>query len=78
MSIEIPVEASLDDSDAQRKLQEFNQRLNDLQQKVAQANGVKIDPVSAKTVEQMNNMIKQFEVMKRLSGEMNRRINVIG
>lgn len=78
MSIEIPVEASLDDSDAQRKLQEFNQRLNDLQQKVAQANGVKIDPVSAKTVEQMNNMIKQFEVMKRLSGEMNRRINVTG
>ncbi len=78
MSIEIPVEASLDDSDAQRKLQEFNQRLNDLQQKVAQANGVKIDPVSAKTVEQMNNMIKQFEVMKRLSGEMNRRIRDMG
>lgn len=76
--IKIPVEASLDDSGAQKKLDEFAQKLNQLQDLVAKTSNIKISPISVKTQAEMQKMIAQFQILTKLSSGLSKRMAVTG
>ena len=78
MSINIPVSAEFDGSKVEAQLQAFRQQLNALGSQIAQANKVQFNPVGKSGVEDMRKMIAQFEALKRVSGDMNKRINATG
>lgn len=69
--IGIGVEAQLDVSSVE-------QQINGLGQKIAQANKTQFTPVSVKSVQDVDNMIKRFEQLLKVHGELNRRIKATG
>ena len=78
MTIKIPIAADFDGSKVEAQLQAFRQQLNALGTQIAAANKVKFDPVGKTSIEDMRKMIGQFEALKRVSGDMNKRINATG
>lgn len=78
MSIRIPISADFDPSQVEQQLQQFRQQLNALGQQIAQANKVQFNPIGKTTVEDMRRVIQQFEALKRVSGDLNKRINATG
>lgn len=78
MSIKIPVSADFDPSQIEQQLQQFRQQLNSLGQQIAQANKVQFNPIGKTTIEDMRRVVQQFEALKRVSGDLNKRINATG
>lgn len=71
MSIKITVSADLDLSGVQQKL-------NTLGQQIAQANKTQFAPVSKTSLQDLQRMAQQFEALKRVSGDLRKRINATG
>ena len=71
MSIKITVSADLDLSGVQQKL-------NTLGQQIAQANKTQFAPVSKTSLQDLQRMVQQFEALKRVSGDLRKRINATG
>lgn len=78
MSVKIPVSASFDQSSIDSQLQQFSQKLNALGQQIAEANKVQFEPVSKTSLDELKRITAQFEALKRVSGDLNRRINATG
>lgn len=78
MSIKIPVSADFDPGQIEQQLKQFQQQLNSLGEQIAKANKVKFQPVTKTTVDDMQKVVKQFEALKRISGDLNKRINATG
>lgn len=78
MSIKIPVSADFDPSQIEQQLQQFRQQLNSLGQQIAQANKVQFNPIGKTTVDDMRRVVQQFEALKRVSGDLNKRISATG
>lgn len=78
MTIKIPVSADFDPSAIEGQLQQFREKLNALGQQIASANKVQFEPVSKTTLDDLRKVTAQFEVLKRVSGDLNRRINATG
>lgn len=78
MSIKIPVSADFDSSQIEAQLQQFRQQLNSLGQQIAQANKVQFNPIGRTTVDDLRKVTAQFEALKRVSGDLNKRINATG
>lgn len=78
MSIKIPVSADFDPSQIEQQLQQFRQQLNSLGQQIAQANKVQFNPIGKTTVDDMRKVVAQFETLKRVSGDLNKRIKTTG
>lgn len=69
--IGIGVEAQLDAST-------IEQQINALGQKIAQANKVQFTPVSVKSVQDVESMVKRYEQLLKVHGELNRRVKATG
>lgn len=69
--IGIGVEAQLDAST-------IEQQINALGQKIAQANKVQFSPVSVKSVQDVESMVKRYEQLLKVHGELNRRVKATG
>lgn len=67
----IGVEAQFDTKDVERQI-------NALGQKIAQANKVQFTPFSKTTQSDVERIIKQFEQLKKIHGELNRRMGATG
>ncbi len=78
MSIKIPVSADLDQSKIQQQLDQFQKQLNELGKTIAQTNKVKFQPVTKTTIDDMQKFVSQFETLKKISSELNKRINATG
>lgn len=78
MTIKIPVSADFDPGQIEAQLAQFSQKINDLGQKIAQANKVQFKPVSDTGLDDLKKMTAQFEALKRVSGDLNRRVNATG
>lgn len=78
MTIKIPVSADFDPSQVEAKLKSFEQRLNTLGKSIAQANKVQFNPVGKQSVDGMAKLLQQFEALKRISGDLNRRMKATG
>lgn len=76
--IKIPVSADFDAADVDQQLQAFQQRFNALGQQIAQANRVQFNPVSKASLDDMRRMTQQFEALKRVSGDLNKRLKGTG
>lgn len=76
--IKIPVSADFDPSTVEAQLQQFQQRLNALGKQIAEANKVQFSPVSDTTVDDLKKVVAQFEALKRISGDLNKRLNATG
>ena len=76
--IKIPVQAAFDSSSVEQQLQAFQQKLNALGQQIAQANKAQFNPVSKTSLQDMQKMVQQFEALRRVSGDLNKRINATG
>lgn len=69
--VQINVGANLDTADIERQV-------NALGQRIAQANRVQFNPVKVGSVEQLQKILQSFEQMRRINGDLNKRINVTG
>lgn len=69
--IGIGVEAQLDTST-------IEQQINALGQKIAQANKVQFTPVSVKSTQDVEAMVKRYEQLLKVHGELNRRVKATG
>ena len=78
MTIKIPVSADFDQGKLDQQLQQMMQKINALGRQIAQANKVKFEPVGKTTLDDMRKLTQQFETLKRVSGDLNRRINATG
>ena len=78
MSIKIPVSADFDPSAIEAQLQQFREKLNALGQQISAANKVQFEPVSKTSLDDLRKMTAQFEALKRVSGDLNRRVNATG
>lgn len=76
--IKIPVNAELDAGDVNQQLVQFQQRINALGQQIAQANKIQFNPVSKVAVEDLKRVTQQFEALKRVSGDLNKRLKATG
>lgn len=78
MSIKIPIEAAFNKGNVDQVLQDFQRQLNKLGQQVAQANKVKFNPVERTTVDDLRKVTASFENLRRVSGDLNRRMRATG
>ena len=78
MSIKIPVTADFDPSKIEAQLQQFTQQLNSLGAQMAKVNKLKFEPISKATIEDMRKVNKEFDALKKVSGDLNRRLNITG
>lgn len=78
MTIKIPVQAAFDPSSVEQQLQAFQQKLNALGQQIAKANKTQFNPISKASLQDMQQMVRQFEALRRVSGDLNKRINATG
>ncbi len=78
MTIKIPVSADFDGSKVEAQLQAFRQQLNALGSQIAQTNKVQFNPIGKTTLDDMRKVIGQFEALKRVSGDLNKRVNATG
>lgn len=69
--IGIGVEAQLDAST-------IEQQINALGQKIAQANKVQFTPVSVKSIQDVETLIKRYDQLLKVHGELNRRVKATG
>lgn len=78
MSIRIPVSADFDASSVERQVEQFRQKLNTLGQQIAQANKVQFSPIGKTTLQDLQKITQQFEALRRVSSDLNKRINATG
>lgn len=78
MTIKIPVSADFDPSQIDAQLQQFSQKMNALGQQIANANKVQFDPINSASLDDLKKMTAQFESLKRVSGDFNRRLKATG
>ena len=78
MSIKIPVQAEFSAASVEQQLQAFQQKLNSLGQQIAQANKTQFNPISKTSLQDMQRMVQQFEALRRVSTDLNKRINATG
>lgn len=76
--IKIPVEAEFDKGDVTQAIQQFTQEFNRLGATIAQANRVKFQPISKATLDDMRKVQAQFELLRKVSGDLNKRLNATG
>jgi len=76
--IKIPVSADFDASQVQQQLNQFQKQINDLGKQIAQTNKVKFNPVTKASIDDMQKFVAQFEALKKVSGDLNKRINATG
>lgn len=69
--IGIGVSAELDTS-------AIEQKINALGQKIAQSNKMQYKPLSNSTVADLEKVVKQFEQLRKIQGDLNRRMNATG
>ncbi|WP_438979618.1 lytic transglycosylase domain-containing protein [Polynucleobacter sp.] len=72
------VEAVLDASQAESQARQLEQQLNAIGQQIAQANKTQFNPISGNTLNDLKKMQAQFEALRKISGELNRRLNATG
>ena len=78
MSIKIPVQADFDSASVEQQLQQFQSKLNALGQQIAQANKTKFEPIGKTTLSDLQKVTQQFEALRRVSNDLNKRINATG
>lgn len=78
MAIKIPVQADFDKGNTDKQLAQFRQQLNAMGEQIAQANKVKFEPVDKTTIDDLQRVTKQFEALKRVSGDLRRRMKATG
>lgn len=78
MTIKIPVSADFDQGKLEAQLQQMAQKINALGRQIAQANKVQFNPISKTSLDDLRKVTQQFEALKRVSGDFNRRINATG
>jgi soluble lytic murein transglycosylase-like protein len=78
MSIKIPVQADLNTASVEQQLAAFQQKLNALGQQIAMANKAQFNPIGPTTLQDLRRVTQQFEALRRVSGDLNRRINSTG
>ena len=76
--IKIPVQADFDSKGVEQQLDAFRQKLNALGNQIAQANKVQFNPVSKTSVQDLQKVTQQFDQLKKISGELNKRVNATG
>ena len=76
--IKIPIQAAFDQGDVNQVLAGFQQQINRLGQAIAQANKVKFNPIDRTTVDDIRRVTAGFENLRRVSGDLNRRIRATG
>ena len=62
------------DVQAQIDTEAVSQKINALGQKIAQANKVQYNPVSINTADELAKIVKQFEQLRRVQGDLNKRM----
>lgn len=67
--IKIPITGDFDASQVERQV-------NDFGRKIAEANKVQYKPVSVRSLDDLDKITKKFEEIRRINGELNRRMNV--
>lgn len=78
MGVQIPVEAKLDPGEIEKVLQKLTEQMNRLGSAVAQANKVKFNPVSQATVQDLQKVTQQFDSLRKISGDLNKRLKETG
>jgi soluble lytic murein transglycosylase-like protein len=78
MTIKIPVQADLNTASVEQQLAAFQQKLNALGQQIAQANKAQFNPIGPTTLQDLRRVTQQFEALRRVSSDLNRRINSTG
>lgn len=76
--MKMTVEAVLDASQAESQARQLEQQLNAIGQQIAQANKTQFNPISGNTLNDLKKMQAQFEALRKISGELNRRLNATG
>lgn len=64
--------------DAQFDSSRVEQKINAMGQKIAQANKVQYNPVSIKTAGELDKILKQFDQLRRVQGDLNKRMKSTG
>lgn len=78
MTIKIPIEADFDPSAAEARMRQFQQQLNAMGQQIAQANKTQFNPIGSSTLSDLKKVQAQFEALRRVSGDLNKRLNATG
>ncbi len=76
--VNIPISADFDTSSTDRAIDEFREGMNRLAKSVADANKTKFEPVSAATLDDLKQVVKQFEQLKRINGGLSDRLRQTG
>ena len=76
--IKIPVGATFDQASVDQALQGFLSQLNRLGSSIAQANKVQFRPVDKATVQDMQKITASFENLRKISGDLNKRLKSTG
>lgn len=74
MSIKIPVSAQFDAADVKKQIQIINDQIKVLGHTVAQAQKVNFNPISVKSKEDMNGLLKQMQQMLKVQTELKQRM----
>jgi Transglycosylase SLT domain len=76
--VKIVISADLQTGDVQAAVQKLVEQLNKTGQAVAAANKVKFEPVTKATIEDLKRVEIGFESLRKVSGELNRRMKATG
>lgn len=76
--IKIPVDAQFDAADIEKVVQQFTQQINRLGAAIAQANKIKFNPIDRQSIEDIRRITAGFESLRRVSGDLNRRLSATG
>lgn len=71
MTMKIGIDAELDTAAVEQKL-------NALGQKIAQTNRTQFQPFSKTTMSDIDRVVRQFEQLRKINGDLNRRLNATG
>lgn len=78
MNMKVSVSADLDTNSVEAQLKQFESKLNSMGQSIAKNNKVSFQPVSVKSIADMERFVKQFEALKKISGDLSKRMKATG
>lgn len=76
--IKTTIEADFDSASAAQQMKQLLQQFNAMGREIARQSKVKFQPVDNLSIEYVKKMAQQFEALKRISGDFNKRLNATG
>lgn len=76
--VRIPIEAQIDANDVKAATGAISAEINALGERIAAANRLQYNPVDPKTIDDLRTINAQFEVLKRVAPELNKRLKATG